>query len=79
MQIDSSVFEPYGFAWVTVRDLRRPFTKWLINGGGAREKNDGAEVMAPGLALERNLAWAHACASRLRESGITADYAGVTD
>ncbi len=79
MQIDSSVFEPYGFAWVTVRDLRRPFTKWLIRSGGAREKHDGAEVMAPGVALERNLAWAHACASRLRDSGITADYAGVAD
>ena len=79
MQIDSSVFEPYGFAWVTVRDLQRPFTKWLISTGVARKKDDGAQVMAPGLALERNLAWAHACASRLRKSGVTADYVGVPD
>lgn len=79
MQIGSSVFEPDGFAWVTVRDLRRPFTKWLIDSGNARGAGDGAELMAPGMSFERNLAWAHACGSRLREAGYAAGYVGVPD
>ncbi len=78
-QIGSSVFDPYGFAWVTVRDLRRPFTKWLISSGKAREASHGAEVTAPGVSFERNLAWAHACASRIRDAGYAVGYVGAPD
>jgi hypothetical protein len=72
-------FEPFGFAWVTVRDKQRPFTRWLLESGNASPVKDGARIGAPEQAFERNLAWAHACAMRLRAAGYAVDYAGRPD
>jgi hypothetical protein len=43
----------------------------------ARLKSDGAQLSAPDVWLECNLAWAHARASRLRDVAHAADYAGL--
>lgn len=77
--VSGSSFEPIGFAWVTVRDPKKPFTRWLVESGNARSVSGGAEFFAPGRSLERNLAWAHACTMRIRQAGHAADYAGRPD
>jgi len=77
--IEDEVFEPVGFAWVTVRDPRRPFTRWLLASGNANQVQGGAQFFSPERSFERNLAWAHACAMRLRQAGLPADYAGRLD
>lgn len=79
MKISGHVIEPIGFAWVVVRDARRPFTRWLLDNGYTAESNGGAMFFAPGESLERNLAWAEACADRLRAAGQDAFYAGRPD
>lgn len=79
MKIGTEVFEPFGNAWVVVRDPRRAFPKWLIDQGHASRESAGARFAAPGTSFERNLAWAHACAERLRSAGYEAHYGGRPD
>jgi molybdenum-dependent DNA-binding transcriptional regulator ModE len=79
MQIEHETVEPIGFAWVIVRDLDRPFTRWLLDTEKATHTGGGARLRAPGEAFERKLAWAHAVAMHLRSAGQTADYAGRPD
>lgn len=79
MSFGEGVFEPSGFAWVTVRGPARPFTRWLIDNGHARGDARGAVIDAPDMEFERSLAWAHACADRLRTAGYSVHYEGRPD
>ncbi len=79
MRIGGDVMEPMGFAWVVVRDPRRSFTRWLVGAGHAEGQGREVTLHAPGMSFERNLAWAQACASRLRRAGQDASYAGRPD
>jgi hypothetical protein len=79
MTINNEAFDPIGFAWVTVRQRNLPFTRWLLESGHASPAVNGAQLHAPDSAFERALAWAHACAMRLRQAGYSADYAGRPD
>lgn len=77
LRLAGQVVAPFGVAWVIVRDQSLPFTKWLLDNNHALAVAAGARVSAPDTALHRNLAWAHAFATRLRRSGHIADFAGT--
>ena len=63
-----------GFAWVNVRDARKPFAKWLVKQGHARKDGyyGGVTVWvgAYNQSMQRKEAYAYAFASVLHKHGI---------
>lgn len=80
---DDDVLEegPFGSAIVSIRDLDRGFTRWLIEEGHAEADpiGDCAVLAVPETHLHRSLGWAWGYSEHLAQLGIRAGYQGRLD